>query len=127
MSNYPLTKYATNSDVFQPVLKALLPQANKDISQQSYMNCTTCHLDKVIHFQLFTRGQKCQVELLVLQACTNKALLGGGSMLPAPFNILPRSLCSFVFFGTRSFLPIFAAPFSSFFAPCSFLIFPLAP
>ncbi len=55
-----------------------------------------------------------------------EALLGG-STLPAPFNILPRSPCSLQFFGARSFLPIFTAPFSSPFAPCSFLTFPLAP
>ncbi len=51
----------------------------------------------------------------------------GGSMLPAPFDILRRSPCSLPFFGARSFLPIFSAPFSSLFAPCSILIFPLAP
>ncbi len=46
-------------------------------------------------------------------------------MLPAPFDILPRSPCSLPFFGTRSFHTIFTAPFSSLFAPCSSFIFPL--
>ncbi len=44
-------------------------------------------------------------------------------MLPALFDILPRSPCSLPFFGARSFLPIFTAPFSSLFAPCSFFLF----
>ena len=57
---------------------------------------------------------------------TNEALLGGAT-LTAPFDIFTRSPCSLPFFGTRSFLQIFTAPFSSLFAPCSFLIFPLAP
>ncbi len=56
-----------------------------------------------------------------------KEALLGGSMLPAPFDILRHYPCSFPFFGARSFLPVFTAPFSIIFAPCSFFIFPLAP
>ena len=35
----------------------------------------------------------------------NEALLGGGSTLPAPLDILPRSPCSLPFFCARSFVP----------------------
>ena len=70
-----------------------------------------------------------------------KALLGG-SMLPAPFNILPYTPCSLLFFKARSFLPIFTffislcsllpsnfsscSPITSL-HPCSFSIFLAAP
>ena len=56
-----------------------------------------------------------------------EALLGGGSALPAPFNILPHSQCSPLTFAFPSFLAIFGAPFSFLFAPCSLKFFPFAP
>ncbi len=57
----------------------------------------------------------------------NEALLGGVYAPCSPALRLPRSPCSLPFFGARSYVPIFTAPFSSLFAPCSFLFFPLAP
>ena len=56
----------------------------------------------------------------------NEAWLGG-FMLPAPFDILPRSPCSLPFFGAHSFFYQFSLLISPLFAPCSFLICSLAP
>ncbi len=56
----------------------------------------------------------------------NAALLGG-SMLPVPFDILPRSPCSLQFFGACSFYQFSLLLFHLTLLPAPFLIFPLAP